>query len=200
MRARPHLFPMYSRSSEPVQFERDCDAIMVPQGDAVTLPAGSYGYITQALGGSYTVFVEGNLFRIAGKDGDAIGKEPPPGLELPEDANDEAVEAMVGGDAIALGRLLDASHRSLRDDYEVSTPEVDRLVELARDEEGVLGGRITGGGFGGACVFLARSGTAEGAGRRAVDAYVRETGRAGRVLLPHGQARERERSVASPIA
>jgi probable FeS assembly SUF system protein SufT len=86
---------MYSRSSEPVQFERDCDAVMVPQGDSVTLPAGSYGYITQALGGSYTVFVEGNLFRIAGKDGDAIGKEPPPGLELPEDAGDEQVEALV---------------------------------------------------------------------------------------------------------
>ncbi|AZR21813.1 putative Fe-S cluster assembly protein SufT [Xanthomonas vasicola] len=86
---------MYSRSSEPVQFERDCDAVMVPQGDSVTLPAGSYGYITQALGGSYTVFVEGSLFRIAGKDGDAIGKEPPPGLELPANASDEEVEALV---------------------------------------------------------------------------------------------------------
>lgn len=68
---------------------------MVPQGDSVTLPAGSYGYITQALGGSYTVFVEGNLFRIAGKDGDAIGKEAPPGLELPANASDEEVEALV---------------------------------------------------------------------------------------------------------
>jgi len=86
---------MYSRSSEPVQFERDCAAVMVPQGDVVTLPAGSYGYITQALGGSYTVFVEGNLFRIAGKDGDAIGKESPPGLELPDNASDEEVETMV---------------------------------------------------------------------------------------------------------
>ena len=86
---------MYSRSSEPVHFERDCPAVMVPQGDSVTLPAGSYGYITQALGGSYTVFVEGNLFRIAGKDGDAIGKEPPPGLELPEGAGDEDVEKLV---------------------------------------------------------------------------------------------------------
>ncbi|MFT4257036.1 MAG: putative Fe-S cluster assembly protein SufT [Pseudoxanthomonas sp.] len=86
---------MYSRSSEPVQFERDCPAVMVPQGDSVTLPAGSYGYITQALGGSYTVFVEGNLFRIAGKDADAIGKEPPESLALPEDASDEDVERLV---------------------------------------------------------------------------------------------------------
>ena len=86
---------MYSRSSEPVQFSRDCAAVLVPQGELVTLPAGSYGYITQALGGSYTVFVEGNLFRIAGKDGDAIGKEPTEPLSLPENASDDEVEALV---------------------------------------------------------------------------------------------------------
>jgi probable FeS assembly SUF system protein SufT len=86
---------MYSRNSEPVRFERDCAAVLVPQGDAVTLPAGSVGYITQALGGSYTVFVEGNLLRIAGADADAIGKEAPEPLELPSDASDEAVEQLV---------------------------------------------------------------------------------------------------------
>ena len=86
---------MYSRNSEPVRFERDCAAVLVPQGDVVTLPAGSVGYITQALGGSYTVFVEGNLFRIAGADADAIGKEAPEPLELPSDAGDEAVEQLV---------------------------------------------------------------------------------------------------------
>ena len=86
---------MYSRSSEPVRFERDCAAVLVPQGDEVSLPAGSIGYITQALGGSWTVFVEGNLFRIAGKDADAIGKEPPAPLELADDADDEAVERLV---------------------------------------------------------------------------------------------------------
>ena len=86
---------MYSRSSEPVRFERDCAAVLVPQGDAVTLPAGSVGYITQALGGSYTVFVEGNLFRIAGQDADAIGKEPVEPLELPPGASDETVEQLV---------------------------------------------------------------------------------------------------------
>jgi len=86
---------MYSRSSEPVRFERDCAAVLVPQGDAVTLPAGSVGYITQALGGSYTVFVEGNLFRIAGHDADAIGKEPIEPLELPPGASDETVEQLV---------------------------------------------------------------------------------------------------------
>ena len=86
---------MYSRTSEPVRLERDCDAVLVPQGDEVTLPAGSVGYITQALGGSFTVFVEGNLFRIAGNDADAIGKEPPQPLQLEEGADDAAVEQLV---------------------------------------------------------------------------------------------------------
>lgn len=86
---------MYSRSSEPVRFERDCEAVLVPQGEVVTLPAGTVGYITQALGGSWTVFVEGNLMRVAGKDADAIGKEPPAPIELPEGATDDDVETMV---------------------------------------------------------------------------------------------------------
>ena len=86
---------MYSRSSEPVRFERDCPVVLVPSGEAVTMPAGSIGYITQALGGSFTVFVEGNLMRVAGKDADAIGKEPPTPIELPEGATDEDVEKLV---------------------------------------------------------------------------------------------------------
>ena len=85
----------YNQSSEPVVFERDCAAVMVPQGQEVTLPAGQNGYITQALGGSFTVFVEGNLMRIAGKDADAIGKQPPQSIELPEGASDEDVEKLV---------------------------------------------------------------------------------------------------------
>ncbi len=85
----------YSNTSEPIVFERDCSAVMVPQGQTVTLPAGQNGYITQALGGSFTVFVDGNLFRIDGKDGDAIGKEPPEPIELSADASDDDVEKLV---------------------------------------------------------------------------------------------------------
>jgi len=85
----------FSLSSEPFTLERDCDAVMVPQGETVNLPAGQIGYITQALGGSFTVYVEGNLFRVAGKDADALGKEPPPPIELPADATDADVEKLV---------------------------------------------------------------------------------------------------------
>lgn len=86
---------MYSRSSEPVSFSRDCAAVLVPQGERVTLPAGSVGYVTQALGGSFTVFVEGNLFRIAGEDAEAIGKAVPEALAVAEDAGDDEVEGVV---------------------------------------------------------------------------------------------------------
>jgi probable FeS assembly SUF system protein SufT len=85
----------FSLSSEPFTLERDCAAVMVPQGESVQLPAGQIGYITQALGGSFTVYVEGNLFRIAGADADALGKEPPPPIELAIDASDADVEKLV---------------------------------------------------------------------------------------------------------
>ena len=66
---------------------------------------------------------------------------------------DAAVRALEQGDLAALGELLDASHRSLRDDYEVSVPEVERAVEACRDA-GALGARIMGGGFGGSVLAL----------------------------------------------
>jgi probable FeS assembly SUF system protein SufT len=85
----------YNQSSEPIVFARDCAAVMVPQGQEVTLPAGQNGYITQALGGSFTVFVEGNLFRIAGADADAIGKEPPPAIVVDDRSSDADIERLV---------------------------------------------------------------------------------------------------------
>lgn len=68
---------------------------MIPSGDRVTIPAGTVGYITQALGGSFTVFVDGNLFRIAGLDADAIGKEPVLPPSLPDNATDDDIENLL---------------------------------------------------------------------------------------------------------
>jgi len=85
----------YSQTSDPIRFERDCEVVMVPSGDVVNLPAGQVGYITQALGGSFTVFVEGNLFRVRNQDADAIGKEPMPLPEVPENASDDEFEKAV---------------------------------------------------------------------------------------------------------
>lgn len=94
------------------------------------------------------------------------------------------VVAMRAADLAACGALLDASHRSLRDDYEVSTPEIEALVDLVRAEPGVLGARITGGGFGGAVLALADPASAPQAARAAAGAYRERTGIAARVLLP----------------
>ena len=85
---------MYMSDNEPVTFTRDVDAIIVPAGIQVKLRKDQQGFITQALGGSFTVYVEGNLFRIAGQDADAIGKEAPQPLELPEGAGDADVEVL----------------------------------------------------------------------------------------------------------
>ncbi len=64
------------------------------------------------------------------------------------------VDALERGDRAALGQLMAASHTSLRDDYEVSCPELDRMVALAASCPGFIGARMTGGGFGGSTVNL----------------------------------------------
>ncbi len=69
----------------------------------------------------------------------------------------EAVRALERGDVARLGALMNESHESLRDDYEVSSKELDILVELARRQPGVLGARMTGAGFGGCTVNLVRA-------------------------------------------
>jgi galactokinase len=102
----------------------------------------------------------------------------------------EAVQALRDRELDRLGALLDASHRSLRDDYEVSTPEVDLLVELVREQPGVHGARMTGGGFGGSIVAIADAGSAHHAGATAVAEYEQRSGRHGRVLLPRPSADE----------
>ena len=82
---------MYQDANEAVTLTRDVEAIIVPAGVEVKLREGQQGFITQALGGSFTVYVDGNLFRIAGKDADALGKEPAQAPELPPDASDDDV-------------------------------------------------------------------------------------------------------------
>ena len=62
-------------SSELITVERDCEAILIPSGDPIKLIKGTHVRITQALGGDYTLFVNGNLVKIAGADADAIGKQ-----------------------------------------------------------------------------------------------------------------------------
>jgi galactokinase len=70
-------------------------------------------------------------------------------------------EALGRADVVAAGHLMDESHRSLRDDYEVSTPRLDDLVASLQAQPGVLGARLTGAGFGGCAVALVEAGAAD---------------------------------------
>lgn len=89
-----------------------------------------------------------------------------------------------GVGAREFGQLMNASHASLRDDYEVSTVELDLLCDLLRAQPQVHGARLTGAGFGGACVALCEAGTAAATGDAVLATYNNASGRAGRVLMP----------------
>jgi len=86
---------MFSQDSEPVVLKRDVKAIVVPAGMEIDLRKGALVYITQAMGGSFTIYHEGSLFRIAGTDADALGKEPMEPPALPENASDDEFEQIV---------------------------------------------------------------------------------------------------------
>lgn len=95
-----------------------------------------------------------------------------------------AVAAMKRGDLAELGRLFYDSHASMRDDYQVSVSEIDHLVELARLEKDVFGCRLTGGGFGGSVVMLARAGTGRRVAETIAARYDKDTGCRARILVP----------------
>jgi galactokinase len=95
-----------------------------------------------------------------------------------------AVSAMQEGDLERLGKLVNASHDSLRDDFEVSLPEIDLLVDLARREDAVYGARLTGGGFGGSIVLLAEAGQGRAVADRVAEEYRKTTSEKGAVLVP----------------
>src|SRR5277367_3094542 len=80
--------------NEPIIIQRDVEAVMVPSGQSITLKLGLAGYITQALGGSFTLYIDGNLYRLPGEAADAIGKEVVRAPELPPDATEEDVRAL----------------------------------------------------------------------------------------------------------
>ncbi len=87
------------------------------------------------------------------------------------------------GDSAAFGALMFASHESSRVNFENSTPELDALVELAREEKGVLGSRLTGGGFGGATISLVAHDRAEAIAHALEEKYTARTGNHGRAYL-----------------
>jgi galactokinase len=97
--------------------------------------------------------------------------------------NARVLEAARGADAVRFGALMDASHASLRDDYAVSIPELDALVALLQSHPDVHGARLTGAGFGGACVALCVPGREAAVAASALAAY-RALGHEGAQRVP----------------
>ena len=85
---------MRSHENEAFVLSRNTAAVMVPSGDAIELKTGLSGFITQALRGSFTLYIEGNLYRLAGENADAIGKQVLKPPELPPGATEEDVRQL----------------------------------------------------------------------------------------------------------
>jgi len=107
--------------------------------------------------------------------------------------------ALERSDLAGAGRLLDESHASLRDDYEVSLPELDLLAELAVSA-GAYGARLLGAGFGGTVLALADASEAPGVARRVEDAYRARAGRGGRALIVRASGGARVGRLQPPLA
>ena len=86
---------MFGHTNEPVTLQRDVQGVIIPAGETLQLRAGTNGFITQSLGGSFTIYIEGNLFRIAGTDADALGKDVVPPPEVPDNPTDDDIEAVI---------------------------------------------------------------------------------------------------------
>ena len=82
---------MRTHYNEPFVLSRDVKAVMVPAGIEIELKSGQSGFITQALGGSFTLYMEGNLFRVAGSDADAIGKNVVRPPDIPPNSTEDDV-------------------------------------------------------------------------------------------------------------
>ncbi|MBF2009011.1 MAG: galactokinase [Chlorogloeopsis fritschii C42_A2020_084] len=97
--------------------------------------------------------------------------------------NHRVLEVLHGVSSEHFGKLMNASHASLRDDYEVSVPALDTLVEMLQKTLGVFGAKLTGAGFGGACVALVAAGEGRNIAKKVLEQY-NHTGNTGQVLVP----------------
>jgi galactokinase len=168
------LIDCRSLEIEPVALPSDIAVLIVHSGVSRALADGAYAERRRSC---ESVAARLGLRSLRDATPEQVAGEPRARHVVSENARVlDAVRALETGDVAALGLLLVASHASLRDDFDVSTPELDALVE-ALVEAGAIGARLTGAGFGGCVVALAHSREAAGILERATDRYRTETGR-----------------------
>jgi galactokinase len=168
-------------------FPGDAELIVLDSGVARTLATSKYNERRAECHQAAKLLGVGSLRDVT----DATGLEKLPQIERKRamhvvTENARVLDAIRPGlSAEEFGKLMDASHASLKDDYEVSIPALDILCDMLRDEEGVHGARLTGAGFGGACIALCRNGLAFDIAERVVKRYNAEhPGAPASVLLP----------------
>jgi galactokinase len=111
----------------------------------------------QSLGVPALRDVTAEQFEAASADIEAVSRRRARHVITENERTRQAAEAMRAGDAVEMGRLMNASHTSLRDGFEVSSDELDVMVECARRMDSCYGARMTGAGFGGCAVALVRA-------------------------------------------
>jgi galactokinase len=144
----------------PVPLPTDVEVVVVHSGEARALAGSAYAERRQQCEAA-----EAEIGPLRSAPPDAVDALADPVLRrrarhvVTENARvRETAAALATGDVVGAGRAMVASHSSLRDDFEVSTPALDRLVDELTATDGVLGARLTGAGFGGCVVALARPG------------------------------------------
>lgn len=151
-------------------FPGDCALVIAESGTRHELLASFYNQrreecaaAADALGVESLREVTPDHLEVAGDSLDPVLRRRAMHIVGENDRVWRALTALETGDAATFGKLMNESHESSRTNFENSTPELDRLMELARGQTGVLGARLTGGGFGGGIVALVRLENAEAA-------------------------------------
>ena len=161
---------------EQVPFPAELELLVVDSGASRSLEHSGYGDRRRELLEGLAVLGERSIHGLTSADVDALGLPDGPTRRLRHVVTEngrvrQAVQILREGTNLQrLGDIFRAAHESLRSDLEVTTPELDRLVDLAC-EHGALAARMTGGGFGGSIVALAATGEAESVGRAVTAAY-----------------------------
>ena len=169
----------------PVPFPAGTEILVIDSGESHNLAAGS-GYNKRRAECEESARILGVKALRDITDPKAVAVLPEPLRRRSRHVvteNNRVLEAVKSLPAERFGELMNASHASQRDDYEVSTPAVDALATILQSIPGVFGARLTGGGFGGACVALVKSGKAGVIASEAINRYQR-AGYTGRVLVP----------------
>src|SRR5438105_1654687 len=179
-----------SLSYERVPFPAGVDLIVIHSGVSHRLAGGDYNTRRAECEKACALLGVPQLRELRAADLPRVGALPEPlnrrarHVVTENDRVLEAVAAMRANDVRRLGALFYASPASMRDDYNVSVPEIDLLVEIARQRPAIYGARLTGGGFGGWVVMLAQGGRGSEEAKLIARKYADQSGCPPRILVP----------------